>query len=294
MTAWICRTCGTQYPASAKPPAACPICDDERQYVGPQGQRWTSLERLAADGVRSALREQETGLLGVGTEPGVGIGQRALLVAHPDGNVLWDCVGFLDEQAEEAIRARGGIRTIAISHPHFYTAMVDWAERFDARILIHADDHQWVMRASDRITFWTGDSYSLGVGLTVVRLGGHFPGSAVLHWAAGAGRKGALLTGDTIQVVSDTRWVSFMYSYPNLIPLPAAEVQRIADAIAPYPFDRVYGGWFDRVVAADGAAAVQRSAERYVHALTPSDVTASNNVAAPSAPPNAMSSRPTR
>jgi hypothetical protein len=67
--------------------------------------------------------------------------------------------------------------------------------------------------------------------------------------------------------VQDRRYVSFMYSYPNLIPLPAGTVRRIADAVAPYAFDRLYGAWWGRVVQEDAQAAVARSAARYIAAL---------------------------
>ncbi|HXR66676.1 MAG TPA: MBL fold metallo-hydrolase, partial [Ktedonobacteraceae bacterium] len=76
-----------------------------------------------------------------------------------------------------------------------------------------------------------------------------------------------LLTGDTIQVVPDRRWVSFMYSYPNLIPLPATEVQRIRDRVEPLQFETLYGGWFDRIITHDARESVLRSAERYIRAL---------------------------
>jgi hypothetical protein len=55
-----------------------------------------------------------------------------------------------------------------------------------------------------------------------------------------------------------------MRSYPNLIPLPAETVRRIAAAVEPFAFDRIYGAWFDRVVSSDGKAAVARSAQRYI------------------------------
>jgi len=99
--------------------------------------------------------------------------------------------------------------------------MVDWAERFDAQIFLHTADREWVMRKSPRIRFWEGTTLSLWDGLTLINCGGHFEGGAVLHWQAGANGKGALLTGDIIQVVQDRRYVSFMRSYPNLIPLGA-------------------------------------------------------------------------
>jgi hypothetical protein len=98
----------------------------------------------------------------------------------------------------------------------------------------------------------------------------------VLHWRDGANGKGALLSGDIIQVVPDTRWVSFMYSYPNLIPLPAAEALRIAGAVEPLTFDVIHGAWWGRDVERDAKGVVRRSAQRYVDAL---NAPRSNNTA---------------
>ena len=197
----------------------------------------------------------------------VAIGQRALLVQTEQGNVLWDCISLLDDDTVETVQKLGGIKAIAISHPHFYSSMIDWAERFDVPIYLHEANRQWVMRPDERISFWSGETYSLLDEITLVRLGGHFPGSTVLHWPQGADGKGVLLTGDTISVVPDWRWVSFMWSYPNLIPLPAAEVRRICDRVLTYGFDRIYSSWYDRVLLKDARNAVKRSAERYVRAL---------------------------
>ncbi len=266
MTPYICTTCGTQFAPLEGPPPRCPICEDERQYVGQEGQRWTTLEELRR-GHRTVIEEEDPGLLGIGTEPGFAIGQRALLVRAPGGNVLWDCISLLDEAAVAAIRGVGGIAAIAISHPHYYSAMVEWARVFDAPIYLHAADRAWVMRPDPAIVFWEGETREVGAGLTLVRCGGHFAGGTALHWADGATGRGALLSGDIIQVVQDRHYVSFMYSYPNLIPLPAAAVRHIVDAVAPYSFDRLYGAWWDRVVATDAKAAVERSATRYIAAL---------------------------
>jgi glyoxylase-like metal-dependent hydrolase (beta-lactamase superfamily II) len=146
--------------------------------------------------------------------------------------------------------------------------MVEWSRAFgNAPIYLHATDRQWVMRPDSAIVFWEGDTHRLAEGLTLVRCGGHFEGSAVLHWVAGADGRGALLTGDTLTVVPDRRYVSFMYSYPNLIPLSTAAIQKILDAIEPFSFDRIYGGWFDRVVTRAAKNAVARSAARYVNAI---------------------------
>ncbi|HEY9514706.1 MAG TPA: hypothetical protein VIQ74_03420 [Gemmatimonadaceae bacterium] len=266
MQEFICVTCGTQFTASKSAPDNCPICDDERQYVPPSGQRWTTLTALRR-AHRNAVRRLEPQLLGIGTEPAFAIGQRALLVQTPEGNVLWDCVALLDDATVDVIRALGGISAIAISHPHYYTTMVEWARAFGAAVYLHAADSEWVMRPDPAIRFWDGENQDLPGGLTLVCCGGHFEGGTVLHWPAGAGGRGALLTGDILQVVADRRHVSFMRSYPNLIPLGAPAIERIVRAIEPYPYDRVYGAWWDRCIESDGKSAVARSAARYLAAI---------------------------
>ena len=262
--AHICVTCGVQQAETSALPTRCPICEDERQYVRQGGQKWTTLDELSAAGHRIDLRDLEPDLIGVGSEPAVGIGQRALLVRTAVGNVLWDCIGYIDGGSVEAIRALGGIAGIAMSHPHFYGVMVEWSRAFGGcPIHIPAADRQWVQRDDPAIAEWAGTREILP-GVTLIQTGGHFEGSAVLHWAAGADGNGALLTGDSIGVVPDVRAVSFMRSYPNLIPLPASEIRRIVDTVRPYTFDRIYGGWWDRVTRSDGKAAIERSARRYL------------------------------
>ncbi|MBA2392667.1 MAG: MBL fold metallo-hydrolase [Ktedonobacteraceae bacterium] len=267
MEYWICQTCGTQFAQSEQPPTTCPICCDERQYIGYNGQQWTTLARLQQDGLHNEFREHEPGLIGVGTSPSFAIGERALLVQHPQGNVLWDCMSLIDDETVAEIKRLGGITALAISHPHYYTTMVEWAQRFDMPIYLHEADRQWVMRPSERIHFWSGETCTLKNGLTLIRLGGHFAGGTVLHWQQGSSGLGVLLSGDIIQVVADHQYVSFMYSYPNLIPLSAATVQRIRDTIAPWQFERLYGAWFDRVVEHNAHEVVLRSTGRYIRAL---------------------------
>ena len=266
MPAWICATCAVQHPDTAEPPAHCPICEDERQYVGWGGQRWTTADELRREHT-TELREEEPDLLGVGLTPAFGIGQRALLVRTPHGNVLWDAVPLLDDDARARIAELGGIATICMSHPHFYAAHVDIADAFDARVLIPRVDERWIQRPSPRIELFD-DHVDLLPGVTLARIGGHFDGAAVLHWAAGSEGRGALLTGDTIAVVQDREWVSFMWSYPNLIPLDPGTIRTILDRVAPFRFDRIYGGWWGRVVLADAPGAIRRSAERYIARVT--------------------------
>ncbi len=265
MATHICQTCGTQYPDNPEPPASCPICQDERQYVAWEGQRWTTPAELASQ--HAPRIEPEGELVGVGLEPAFAIGQRALLVPTPAGNVMWDCVPYLGEDMALEVEQRGGLAAIAVSHPHYYTSMDDWAERFGVPVYIHVADREWVQRPHPHLKFWVGEDLTIVGGLRLIRLGGHFAGGQVLHWPGGAGGAGALLTGDIIQVVQDRRWVSFMYSYPNLVPLPGAFVRFMVDRLEPYAFEQIYGAWWGRVVPRDAKAALRRSAERYERAL---------------------------
>jgi hypothetical protein len=260
---YICITCGTQYPASAAAPAHCPICEDDRQYINHNGQQWSTLPELRQDHTNTFL-EVDSGITAIRTAPIVAIGQHAQLIQTPAGNVLWDCFSFLDDATVEEVRRRGGIAAIAISHPHFYSSMIEWSRAFGAPIYLHADNQPWVMRPDQAVQFWEGQAKELLPGLTVVRCGGHFPGSSVLHWDAGADGRGALFTADTINVVADRRYVSFMYSYPNQIPLGATAVRGIVAAVEPYAFDRIYGSWPGSIVAENAKAAVRRSAERHI------------------------------
>jgi Metallo-beta-lactamase superfamily len=263
---FVCVTCGVQYAATADPPQHCLVCEDERQYVGWSGQRWTTLEDLRGNHTNEV--KDDCGLTGIGTAPSFAIGQRALLVQSPKGNVLWDCITLIDDATIATVRDLGGIRAIAISHPHYYSSLVEWSRAFDAPVLLHAADRRWVMRDDPCIEYWTGDTKSLWDGMTLIRGGGHFEGGTMMHLPAGADGHGALLSGDIIQVAQDRDWVSFMYSYPNYIPLPSSKVDAIVAAVEPFDFDRIYGAWWDRIVRADAKRAVRRSADRYKRAIT--------------------------
>lgn len=264
MANFICITCGTQFARSNQPPQHCPICEDERQYVGWKGQQWTTLEELNRRS-RNRVEIEEPCLSGVWTEPRFAIGQRALLLQTADGNILWDCVSLIDDVTVEAVRKLGGISAIAISHPHYYSSMVEWSHAFGkVPVYVHADDEQWVMRPDPVIDYWDGRRKDLTEGVTLIHCGGHFPGGAVLHWAQGANWRGALMVGDVIQVSMDRKSVSFMYSYPNFIPLSSSAVESIVKSVQPYTFDRIYGAWFGRTVLAGGKSIVERSARRYL------------------------------
>ena len=267
MPAFICTACGTQYPPGGAAPARCPICEEERQYIPPRGQTWTTQDALARSNF-NAFRQHEPGLIGIGTQPQFAIGQRAIIVMTPHGNILWECISMLDAATIALIEGIGGLKAIAISHPHFYTSLVDWSEAFGGiPVHLHAADRSWVMRPSPCIEHWTGDTLELVPGVTLIRGGGHFPGGTMLHWAAGAGGRGALLSSDIATVTTDRKFLTFMRSYPNLIPLSAKQVRAIGASVEPFAFDAIYGHYFDRVIPSGGKAAMRVSVERYVAAL---------------------------
>ncbi len=267
MAYFMCATCGVQYPDSEQPPEHCPICEDSRQYVGLDGQKWTTLETLSSDH-HNVIKEEELHLYGIGTEPRFCIGQRALLVQSPSGNILWDCISLIDDETIAAVQALGGIKAMAISHAHYYGSMIEWCHAFDMPVYIHVDDREWVVRPDPSVIFWEGETLALHDDITLIRCGGHFSGAQVLHWPLGADGKGVLLTGDIINVVSDRRYVSFMYSFPNQIPLSPKAVRGVVGAVEPFEYDRIYSAWFGTTLRENAKAGVAFSTERYIKAIT--------------------------
>jgi glyoxylase-like metal-dependent hydrolase (beta-lactamase superfamily II) len=267
MPAFICTACGTQYPPSEAPPPQCPICEEERQYIPPTGQSWITPQSLGARHFNS-FRQHEEGLIGIGTQPNFAIGQRALLVCTPHGNVLWDCIALIDAATMTLIKGLGGLKAIGISHPHFYTTMVDWSRAFDCPIHLHAADRAWIMRPDAAIRLWEGERLPLLPEVTLIRCGGHFPGGTVLHWGAGAKGAGVVCSSDIATVTTDRKFLTFMRSYPNFIPLSAREVEAIAAALEPFAFDVIYGHFFDRVIAASAKQVLKASVARYLAAIS--------------------------
>ena len=267
MKNYICATCGTIYEIAEKPPNICSICEDERQYVGLDGQKWTILEELNKN-YKNIFEDKEPGVISIKTLPDFAIGQRAFLVKSKQGNILWDCVTLINEETINKIKKLGGLIAIAISHPHYYSAMTQWSAAFgNIPLYIHKDDSRWVMCGSENINFWKGENYQLNDELTMIRCGGHFEGASVLHWKSSVDGKGVIFSGDTIQVVPDRKHVSFMYSYPNIIPLNKQKIQKIIRAVEPFEFDRIYGAFQQREILKDAKNAVLKSAGRYIKAI---------------------------
>ena len=259
-----CATCGVE---RAEPlPQVCPICSDERQFVPAGGQRWTTPEQAREQGAWIEFDERETGVISLVHKHCPGIGQRPALLRTDHGNVLVEAPNYISEDAVAAVRGWGGIAAIIASHPHMYGVQSLWSEAFDdCPVYVSAPDEHWLGLRPRHTVVWGGghggDGVEIVPGVHASQPGGHFPGSAVVHWTAPDG-KGVLFTGDTIGTVAAAGWVTFMRSFPNWMPLSGAVVRRIAAHVARYDFDRLYGN-FGGCVPRDARAAVERSATRY-------------------------------
>ncbi|PYI30726.1 putative metallo-beta-lactamase domain protein [Aspergillus indologenus CBS 114.80] len=300
----ICATCGTQFPTTSPPPH-CKICDDPRQFIPPTGQSWTTLRALRhPDQTHAQTHETHpyrnefhpllptdipdadlntASLIAIHTVPKLAIGQRAFLCRTPrHGNILWDCIPFLDDATVATIAALGGLRAIVISHPHYYATHLEWARAFACPVYLAREDEEWVVRRgeSQEQVFWDGGRLDLlgGQGhgqdkLEVIKTGGHFPGSTVLWWQAWR----TLLIADTIGTVPSgiyhvdrlpgTASFTFLWSYPNMIPLPPDEVLKIWKAIEHTDFDSTYGAFVGMHTHGDSKKRVLESAKIFVRAM---------------------------
>ena len=264
---YICETCGTQTAESDHTPQHCAICEDERQYVGWKGQHWTTHAALTKTYTQRI--EDEGGLLGFGLTPAFAIDQRALLLPTDAGNILWESLSLVTDEAIDAIKERGGLDRIIISHPHFYASMGEWSDAFGGvPILLHKADQKWVQRPHPAIDFWDGEELKLSDSVTLIRCGGHFAGSTALHWADGPRPGGALFSGDALQVGLDRRHVSFMYSYPNLVPMRTSDVLAMRGRLTKYKFEDVFGYTWGRNIIGGGRMAIDASYDRYLTAVT--------------------------
>lgn len=259
----LCTACSTSYEDDNGSLTRCKICEDERQFVPASGQKWLPLSDLRATH-QNKWQQHLSGLFSLQTVPAFAINQRAFLLQTPDGNILWDCIANLDDATLTLIHALGGIRAIAISHPHYYSTLQDWAAAFDAPVYLHTDDREWIMRQSPHIQLWQGDEIDLLPEVRLLRLGGHFPGGSVLHWTQNGG---VLLSGDIVQVAPGANTVSFMWSYPNMLPLSARAVNTLIHRLDKVRYTQIYGAFAGREIMAGAQQIVKNAAEHYIRCL---------------------------
>jgi len=235
----ICNACGTQYSLNSTELTMCAICEDDRQYIPEEGQTWTHLDELP-NNYNVVTKKINDSLYELKMVPSFSIGQRALLVLCRSGNILWDCISLINTSTISFINSKGGLSAIAFSHPHYYTTMNEWAEIFDCPIYIHQSDEQWIMNKGDHVSLWKGTERELWDDVKLINIGGHFPGSSILHIPF-LSPKGVVLCGDTFYISPSKKHMAVMYSYPNRIPLPLQEVRRIEKQMSQLEFDTMFG-----------------------------------------------------
>ncbi|KAK4937276.1 hypothetical protein LTR10_022033 [Elasticomyces elasticus] len=272
MDLMICGMCGAQH--STRAIKSCVICDDPRQYVPPDGQTWTTLRELQRSGkFRNVFKHDmyDSGLISIYTQPQVAIGQRAILCCTEKGNILWDCITYIDEETIKTIQDLGGIEAIVISHPHYYSTSLHWAEAFGCKVYLSVEDKDWIMRTGPAHVLWEGKEKEFLDGqFKAVKVGGHFPGSSVLLWK----ERKKLLIADSITVIpsgvyhvdrpADTASFTFMWSYPNMIPLPPEEVYGIWKSVAGLEFEDTHGAFWSRDTRGQSKKRVLDSAKIFI------------------------------
>ena len=251
----ICNACGTQYDVTASSNKQdCAICDDPRQFVPPEGQTFTTLAKLKESGHHNVFERDPVNpkVLSIWTEPKAFIGQRAMLLQTPSGNILWDMIAFLDQETVDKIHALGGLSAIVISHPHYYTTYADWSLTFPSvPIYIGGHDASWLVprhgTTPPNIHLLTTLHTAILPHVTAILSGGHFPGSLCLHWAS------QLFIADTIFTVPAALnpvpgkpgviSYGFWYSVPNRIPLDAVQVLAVWRSVRDLEFHTTFGAF---------------------------------------------------
>lgn len=257
----ICETCGTQYGAEHQHTDHCPICNDDRQYIGDNGQRWTNMEQLKKEHTNK-FSQINYRLYTLKTEPAFALGQRAFLLLSPNGNVLWDCIPLLDEATIDFIKSKGGLKAIVFSHPHYYSTMNDWAAAFNCPVYIHQNDAGFVFYKSDAVRLWEGEFLYLWDDVSIAHIGGHFPGSCLLQIDS-LSPKGTLLCGDSLYLAKSKRHIAIMYSYPNQILLSKKEFIAAYNRCSGLRFDTLYGAFEGQGIEGNAYQIFTASMNRY-------------------------------
>ncbi|GKT88915.1 metallo-beta-lactamase family protein [Colletotrichum tofieldiae] len=279
MDLMICGTCGVQFDSHAI--KSCKICDDPRQYVAEGGQWFTTLRELQDSKKYTNIFTKDkynSGVIAIRTEPQVAIGQRAFLLRSPSGNLLWDCITYLDDETVRRINALGGVAAIVISHPHYFSTALHWAEAFGCAVYVSTEDSEWLTRRGEAHVLWEGREMEfLNREFLAVKVAGHFPGSSVLLWKS----EKKLFVADSVMVVPSgvyhvdrppgTASFAFMWSYPNMIPLSPEAVHGIWKAVAALDFEDAHSAFAGRDARGDAKKRLLESAQLFVRSIGYSD-----------------------
>ncbi|KAJ9478585.1 Metallo-beta-lactamase domain-containing protein [Pseudozyma hubeiensis] len=263
---------------------------EQEQYPCPTGQAYTSQRQLVPKTTFELVPEEsDARILRIKLTPSLAIGQTPIVLLTPAGAVIWDCCGFASAELMQricSVSPTGQVFSIVISHPHFFGASLSWAKMLNCNVFISKLDRQWYQRglncqdthpdiAARRkfVVEVQEDLFRLPhlPSVALIRCGGHFPGSGVLHWDRdsedpdGHVRKGAaVFCADTFMCLLDGQRFTFAYSFPNNIPLPPRDVEQIWVQMRKLNWTATFGGWSGRQVLTDSRAALLRSARYYI------------------------------
>ena len=267
----ICNACGHQFPSADRASVrTCHICDDPRQFVPASGQTFTTMKELRETHHNEFTPyTRDARITFISTSPSFAIGQCATLIKTPKGNILWDCIALLDDETIRQIKDAGGLRLIAISHPHFYTSHVQWARAFGCPVYLASADKMWTTLRSPHQQFVSDiDTDLFDTGAKLIKLGGHFPGSFTLLFdghlfhadtlmtsPAGVGKYDVDATGEPRKTPPGLTSFSFLWSIPNRIPLSADEMARMWDILRHYEFHTTHSSFVNMSIESPGVKA---------------------------------------
>jgi glyoxylase-like metal-dependent hydrolase (beta-lactamase superfamily II) len=257
----ICTTCGTQFPSGISLPQLCPICNDDRQYIGDSGQNWKEIDQLNKE-YTVKINKVNKRLYELKMVPDFAIGQRAFLVIADGGNILWDCIPLLNEETITFIKSKGGLKAIAFSHPHYYSTMNEWARTFNCPVYIHQNDEEWVMYKNPFVHYWRGHEMPLWEGMKIINIGGHFPGSCIFHIPS-MSANGTVLCGDSLYIAKSKRHIAIMHSYPNQIMLTKDEFISVYKKTEGLEFDTLHGAFVGQSLLGNADEIFTNSMRRY-------------------------------
>lgn len=261
----ICRHCGVEsFDARIHSGLNCPICSDERQYPDPNGQVWLNANELSD--YRVDIRQIGKGAYALSANPNIGIGHTGYLLQSDQGWILWDPLPIVDGglawQGEDLSSSMEGL-TIAASHPHMFGAQSSWASEFKGTVLVNEEDVSWV--DSDRFSYqYWSRRLRIDKRAEIVTMGGHFPGSSYLYWESEDGEVW-LFASDTTQIRPNGRF-SFQWSYPNMLPLGANEVNSMLGKLPEYLPTRAFDN-FGRTVRGNIREKIVLSGEKHIQRI---------------------------
>ena len=238
LPAYVCRNCGF-WQRDFSRPTNCPLCKDARHVLPVGGWDFYNLEE-ASEAFPMHWEELLPGLWRFWNDPVDGIGSHSYLIQNKLGNIIFEGATVYSNEALEKLKALGGVRFAAASHPHTYGALWQLQDHFDANIALHVADFSW--STALRVTHPFDEELELLPKLRLLPAGVHFAGQAFLHDE----EHGVLFCGDALKFDLDEdnpRYavsISSHKSFVRSVPLTPRETASYRQVFRQYTFDKTY------------------------------------------------------